>query len=117
MPSKQVTSEKKQEIYNIFGWSTIEEVAQSLWSSNMYNLLHGDFVFAYRGNQDIKTFIITRRKDCPKFMVGLDTPGWSMQDPGCSKAFLVDMIETTLKEKKLDKIVLENLKKTIEQYD
>lgn len=86
----------------IYGWGSIEEVAQTLWSSVHSSLLSGDLVFAYRDS----SYQVVIVKGSTDYGVGIITPGYTALVPHCPKEYLVGEVLKDLTGMKPEKSVL-----------
>ena len=102
-------------IINLFGWDSLESLARELYCGIHSGLLSGNFIFAVRGNGDLQRLVITKRLDDGNFMVGEIHKGYTEYYPRVPKKFLEDIVSKDLKEGKVDKIVLENYNRILNE--
>lgn len=106
-------SEVQEQVYNIWGWNSIEDVAQEVWSGLHSDLLVGNFVFAFKNpTGDIKQFVITQRTS-EDYMLGVISAGYTMYLPHTTRDYLRETFIQDLKKNKIESAVIDNLLKTL----
>lgn len=102
---------------NLFGWLSIDEVANEISSSYHRDLLKGEFVCACRGDWDLQRLVVTRRMDNPYyFMMGIICRGYTAYFPYLSKEAVLDFITSDMKEKKVPSGIINDFEKILNNY-
>lgn len=104
------------QVYQINGWSCIEELADEVYSSIHSGLLQGNLVYALRC-QEIPRLVITQRIDTGDFMVGEIMPGWTAYYPRVPYQFLYSDILEDMKKLKLPKETIDNYILVLKNYE
>ena len=104
------------QVYQINGWSCVEELADEVYSSIHSGLLQGNLVYALRC-QEIPRLVITQRIDTGDFMVGEIMPGWTAYYPRVPYQFLYSDILEDMKKLKLPKETIDNYILVLKNYE
>jgi hypothetical protein len=98
----------------LHGWDSLESCASELWGTGDWDILRGEFVFAYSGSGDIRRLVVTKRTDLPEtWMVSEVTPGWTMYLPRVPKEYIETVVPQEMTLKKLDKEIIKDYKNCI----
>ena len=101
---------------NIYGWNSIEEVANDVDHSLHDDLLRGEFICAARGDWELQRIVITRRMDTGLFMLGAICKGYTMYLPSIPKEAVLDFILNDMKEKKVPIGIINDFEKILNNY-
>lgn len=104
------------QVYQINGWSCVEELADEVYSSIHSGLLQGNLVYALKC-QEIPRLVITQRLDTGEFMVGEFMPGWTAYYPRVPYQFLYSDILEDMKKLKLPKETIDNYILVLKNYE
>jgi hypothetical protein len=104
------------QVYQINGWSCVEELADEVYSSIHSGLLQGNLVYALKC-QEIPRLVITQRVDTGEFMVGEFMPGWTAYYPRVPYQFLYSDILEDMKKLKLPKETIDNYILVLKNYE
>lgn len=103
---------------NIYGWSSIEELAKDIYVDPFRDLLEGNLVFACRSfnnSSSIKLLVIT--KTTRGFRLGSLYQGWSCYYPLVPTEFILGVIKDDLQKNKTEKYIIEDFIDCIKFYD
>lgn len=106
----------------IFGWNSVDDLVREIRSSLFSELLKGYLVFAYKNNKKtgtIKKMIISKRLDCPGYMVGIIpfSKGWTGFLPNVPVQYLQEISYSDLLENKTEREVIESFVENISKYE
>ena len=104
------------QVYQINGWSCVEELADEVYSSIHSGLLQGNLVYALKC-QEIPRLVITQRVDTGEFMIGEIMPGWTAYYPRVPYQFLYSDILEDMKKLKLPKETIDNYILVLKNYE
>lgn len=104
------------QVYQINGWSCVEELADEVYSSIHSGLLQGNLVYALKC-QEIPRLVITQRVDTGEFMVGEFMPGWTAYYPRVPYQFLYSDVLEDMKKLKLPKETIDNYILVLKNYE
>ena len=97
------------EHYNVWGYSSPDEVAADISGGIHASLLSGYFVFAYRGTGDLKRLVVTQTGP-DTWMYGEVTTGWTALVPKASREALLGLVVPDLESRHVPTNIIDDFK-------
>lgn len=118
MAKKTKKIEETRQKSNVYGWSSIDNVAKEVYESQFQDLLQGILVFAYKNPGDtgtVKFLVITKTKDGFRFGF-ISQTGWTCYYPKTTLEYLNEVILDDLKKNKTENYIIEDFIDYINYY-
>lgn len=118
MAKKVKKTEETRQKSNIYGWSSIDDVAKEVYEGPFKELLEGNLVFAYKNSGDtgtVKFLVITKTKDGFRFGF-ISQTGWTCYYPKTTLEYLNEVILDDLKKNKTENYIIEDFIDYINYY-
>lgn len=111
---------KKRIRSNLYGWNSIDEVAEELCRYHFDDLLCGMFVFAYKNLKStgtIKFFVVSKTPRGYRLCYLPISEGYTSYYPVVNSDFLLKIFIENLERNKTDKNIIEDFIDCITYYD
>ena len=117
--AKKVKKTEERQKCNVYGWTSIDDVAREVYEGPFRDLLEGVLVFAYKNPGDsgtVKFLVVTKTKDSFRFGFESQT-GWTCYYPKTTLQYLNEVILEDLKKNTTENYIIEDFIDYINYYD
>ena len=117
--AKKVKKTEERQKCNVYGWTSIDDVAREVYDGPVRDLLEGVLVFAYKNPGDsgtVKFLVVTKTKDSFRFGF-ISQTGWTCYYPKTTLQYLNEVILEDLKKNKTENYIIEDFIDYINYYD